>query len=356
MLERFRHLYHDSVRDEALRRFGLTPNAPQSLPGANHSFVYDCRAQDGTRHALKITHQSHRRAPDLLSELHFINHLADAGISAPRALQSLRGNMVEEIPSPYPNGGTFAAAAQRWAPGDLIDWRDWNPDLFAQWGELIGAMHAAAKTYQPPHDAPPRRHWHQDEDWNLNAPMYKTRPQFRNKAQQTKNWLQTLPTDPDSFGIIHSDLHQWNLHRDPATGALTPFDFDNARYDWFIADFTTVIINAVTCQQHHYHRGERQYWTSGVPMTAPQFLRHFMPPFTQGYRRRNALPPIWTRHLPQMLNRHWLTFYADAVRSPTFPNLPAQQQAANFPWRTLPQLKREALTDHWSQFTFDKYP
>ena len=354
MLKRFQHLYTDQIRNEALRRFALTLISPETLPDASHSYVYEC-ARPPNRCILKITHSIHRNPSDILGELEFINHLSDNGIQTPRALPSINGNLVETIPAA---DGHFVAAAYQKAPGALMDWRDWTPRIFVQWGALIGKMHAITKNYHPSDESTRRRYWHQDGDWNINDPIYLTRPAFQQKARATKEWLLTLPTDKDAFGLIHSDLHQWNFfyhNAGPHAAAIHPFDFDNAHYDWFISDFTTVIINALTCQQRHYHRREYDHWTQGKPMNAPTFLNHFMPPFLDGYNRHNRLAPIWLRLLPRFLNRHWLTFHCDALRDPAFARQPPSAQAANFPWRTLAQTEAEVMNDYWSQFNFQKY-
>ena len=187
----------------------------------------------------------------------------------------------------------------------------------------------------------------------LDIEVYQEFPAFREKARGIRDWLLTLPADRDSFGLIHSDLHQWNFFHHE--GNILPFDFDNTHYDWFISDFTTVIINVVNCQQHHYQRGEYDYWTAGMPMTDTEFLDYFFAPFIEGYRRHNALDGVWMHRLPAFLNRHWLTFLTDSLRDPEFGGLTPEQQAAGFPWRTLSQSWDEVMNDYWSRFSFDKY-
>ena len=349
MLQHFKHLYTDDIRTEASRRFGLALVSPEILPDASHSYVYDCQ-RDGAPYILKITHTVHRRPHNRLGEVEFINFLADGGVSAPRVVPSINGNLVETIPA---EDGEFIAVAYQKADGALVDWRAWTPRMFEQWGALIGRMHALAKDYRPSHESIRRRFWHQDTDWNTDAEVYRERPAFREKARRARDWLLTLPTDRDCFGLIHSDLHQWNFFYDGRR--ILPFDFDNTHYDWFISDFTTVVINAVNCQQYHYKRGEYDYWSGGKPMDAAAFLDYFFTPFIEGYRQHNRLDGVWMRRMPAFLNRHWLTFLTDALRDPEFAGLTPERQAASFPWRTLSQSWNEVMNDYWSRFNFDKY-
>ena len=349
MLQHFKHLYSDTIRTESMRRFGLTPVSLDILPDASHSYVYECK-RDGKSYILKITHTIHRRPNHILGELEFINFLADGGVTVPRAVPSLSGNLVESVAA---DEGEFIVVAFEKAEGSLVDWRTWTPQMFEKWGALIGKMHALTKNYQPSTADIRRRFWHQDFDWNTDAEVYRGRPEFREKARGTRDWLMSLPTDSECFGLIHSDLHQWNFFYHE--GRIQPFDFDNTHYDWFISDFTTVIVNVVNCQQYHYGRGEYDHWTAGTPMTATEFLDYFFTPFIEGYRQHNRLDPVWMHHMPAFLNRHWLTFLTDALRDPEFGNLTPEQQAATFPWRTLSQSWDEVMNDYWKQFTFDKY-
>ena len=93
MLQHFKHLYTDAIRTEALRRFAFTPVSLEVLPDASHSYVYDCE-QEGVPRILKITHTLHRQPHHILGELEFINFLADGGVTVPRAVPSVNGNLV----------------------------------------------------------------------------------------------------------------------------------------------------------------------------------------------------------------------------------------------------------------------
>ena len=106
-----------------------------------------------------------------------------------------------------------------------------------------------------------RRHWHEDRDWELECSVATCKMELRRHGQRIKDWLLSLPADRESYGLVHSDLHQWNMLRDGRE--LWPIDFDNLHYDWFLSDFTTVIINVVLCQQRSYARGEYDKWTGG---------------------------------------------------------------------------------------------
>ena len=345
MLKEFGHLYDDGVRSEAERRFGLTRVGAIPHQGS-HSYVFEYPA-DGSPVILKITHSSHRQVRQILGELDFTNYLADKGVNVSRAIPSLWGELVETLEA---DSGYFLATAYEKAPGGLVECREWTPELFEGWGALIGRMHALTKGYEPKDESIRRRHWHENRDWDLESSVPESKLEFRRYGQRIKDWLLSLPTDRDSYGLIHSDLHQWNMLSD--NGELWPIDFDNLHYDWFLSDFTTVIINAVICQAQSNRLGRHDEWTGGRKMDSAEFLGYFMDPFLSGYKTENALDPVWIRRLPRFLARHYFTFYVDSLWDPEFVYLSEEEQSTEFPWRTLRQMEDEIRRDYWGQFDF----
>ena len=348
MLKEFGHLYSDDVRAEAERRFGLARAGSLALE-ASHSYVFDYPFEDRSV-ILKITHGSHRQIHQILGELDFTEYLATNGVNLSPPIPSLDGKLVETLEA---NAGYFLATAYEKAPGALVDWREWTPELFERWGALIGRMHALTKSYEPSDESIRRRHWYENRDWHLESSVPESSVEFRRKGQRIKDWLLSLPSDRDSYGLIHSDLHQWNMLYDGRQ--LWPIDFDNLHYDWFLSDFTTVIINAVICQGRCFREGDYDSWTGGRKMGSQQFLDYFLGPFISGYRGENALDPIWLRRLPRFLSRHYFTFYIDALWDPGFIHLSESERAAEFPWRALRQLEDEVRYDFWERFDFGRF-
>ena len=354
MLKEYGHLYNDAVRSVAERRFGLIRHGSVSHQGS-HSLVYEYPRGGSPVAAvrpiiLKITHSSHRRAPQILGEIDFTNYLAKNGMNVSRAIPSLDGNLVETLEA---DRGYFLAVAYEKAPGELPDWREWTPELYEQWGALIGRMHALTKSYEPSDESIRRRHWHENRDWHLDSSVPDSRGELRLHGQQIKDWLLSLPMDRDSYGLIHSDVHQWNMLRNG--DELWPIDFDNLHYDWFLSDFTTVVINVALSQEHSHTLGRYDEWTGGRKMDSEEFVGYFMEPFMSGYRQMNALDPVWMSHLPRFLNRHYFTFFVDALWDPEFEHLSEEEQAAYFPWRTLKQLEDEVSGNYWDRFDFSKF-
>ena len=75
-----------------------------------------------------------------------------------------------------------------------------------------------------------------------------------------------------------------------------------------------------------------------------------------GYRQENTLDPIWLHRLPRFLNRHHFTFFVDSLWDPELQAPQSEEeQAADFPWRTLKQLEDEVSGSYWDRFDFSRF-
>jgi Ser/Thr protein kinase RdoA (MazF antagonist) len=145
------------------------------------------------------------------------------------------------------------------------------------------------------------------------------------------------------FGLIHGDLHQWNLIWDGET--LRPIDFDNCSYDWFAADLSVILHNVLALQAHSSSIGDDLAWTGGSRMTGPEFAEHFMGAFMKGYTSENSTDMLLLDALLDLLRRRHLSVLLDRWRDPQEVALSGERQAARFPYRSLAQHKREVIDD-----------
>ncbi|MFT4974491.1 MAG: Ser/Thr protein kinase RdoA (MazF antagonist) [Myxococcota bacterium] len=101
--------------------------------------------------------------------------------------------------------------------------------------------------------------------------------------------LRALPQSPETFGIAHSDLHQFNFFRSP-DGRLLPFDFDDCEYSPFIREVSIPLYYAL----------------GGIPDRpgAPSreaFGEHFLVCFLRGFQREVPLSRPQLTQLPAFL-------------------------------------------------------
>jgi len=62
---------------------------------------------------------------------------------------------------------------------------------------------------------------------------------FARGRQHLHGLLTAMPTGPDHFGLIHSDLHLGNVMADGKT--LTVIDFDDCGYGWFVHELAVAL-------------------------------------------------------------------------------------------------------------------
>ncbi|MDB5083185.1 MAG: putative phosphotransferase enzyme family, partial [Bacilli bacterium] len=110
--------------------------------------------------------------------------------------------------------------------------------------------------------------------------------------------LKLLPKDKDSYGLVHSDLHQKNFF--VQNGSITAFDFDDAGYHFFISDISIILYSAI-CYPAKKSDDQSEF--------AKLFFHHFM----EGYHSENRLDSFWYDTIPDFIRmRHALalvTFY-----------------------------------------------
>lgn len=291
----------DLLRPEHLRHAVRSWTADEVEPrliGEVENFVYALETPEGGR-ILRLTHSSHRTADMVASELEWIVWLAEHGIRACRPIPTRSGDWIEVLPV----GDTyFVAALFEQAPGRPVGFRDpdpavWAPDLFHLWGRTLGRIHAASKRYVPSLPSLKRPEWHED-DIVVRSPDYLSPndPGALEAMDRSLEWLRTLPSDREGYGLIHADLHQGNFH--VHDGEIWAFDFDDCAYHWFIQDLAMPIYYSLM--------------TISLEDTAEcvRFMRGFFPPLIDGYRTENALDPFWIEQLPGFLSFRDLLLYA----------------------------------------------
>ena len=282
-------LFNGGILKAACQRYAIAVNKIQLLDGFE-SFIYEFERPDG-QFILRIGH-SDRRSPNLIrGEVDWINYLAEGGTTVARAVLSQKENLVEPIEDGH--GGQFLCTAFVKALGRIAERDQINDRLFRNDGRLLGRMHALAKTYTPSDPSWKRYAWDDPENNTPDRQLPITEIVIRNKYQTVFEHLQTLPPDPDGYGMIHQDAHLGNLFVDE-NYTLTLFDFDDCVHGHFIYDIAMVLF----------------YISMWGRDDVTGFTGHFMPVFLQGYREHNRLDPRWLSELPHFLKLREIDLFA----------------------------------------------
>ncbi|MCU0519304.1 MAG: phosphotransferase [Anaerolineae bacterium] len=294
-----------TLSDEGAARFGLDLSRLKYLGGEDGD-VYEGQDADEA-FIFKLVPTDELGATPTLEKLAFAQYLADAGMRVARPLPSPQGAMIEIVRS-----GTVVIAATKAAkaPGRhprTDNPQEWNDDLFARWGQVVGRMHALTKSYA---GGAGIMHWH-DEVAAMMAWCHdaEVSPHWENM----RDHLAALPKDRVSYGLIHNDLHPYNfmVNQDE----IVVFDFDVCGHHWFMTDIGIALFHAL-------------WMTPTERMTSREaFARQFLTAFIGGYEKENHLDDRWWKELPTFLAYRRLLLFTVFADSWGSADAPAWQQA-----------------------------
>jgi Ser/Thr protein kinase RdoA (MazF antagonist) len=177
------------------------------------------------------------------------------------------------------------------APGDHPRWDRGtaeNDRLCETWGQVMGRMHALTKRYD---DGAEIGDWREEHTGFAN---WCRDDAVRAKWLELGEYLETLPRDVDSYGLIHNDLHPQNFVVTYAGGQpqITVIDFEVCNHHWFACDIATAL----------YPIAVRWVRLPDKRMTHLEFAQRAYDHFMIGYRRENRIDDAWLARLPYFLS------------------------------------------------------
>ncbi len=254
--------------------------------------------QAGRQYVLKFAPVPGERVPGLRAKLDFASYLGANGVSVARPRASASGALIETLPFPGPRGQVYAVTASERAMGrNAFEAREWNDELFTQWGRLIGQMHRLTKSYDEV------RPWPDGLVGDWEGEHYSFAHSCEDEAVRAR-WfaladvLRSYTTDRDSYGLVHNDPHPFNFTVSREQGALrlTLFDFDVCLYHWFMTDIGIALFHALWAQRIDGHSAE-------------VFAARFMERFARGYEAENRLDGTWWQRLPVFVKYRQILLY-----------------------------------------------
>jgi Ser/Thr protein kinase RdoA (MazF antagonist) len=280
--------FHERIRDEAGRRYGLSPSDLTQLD-AFENFVYEAVNQDGVDLILRISHSARRTADYTMGEIEFVRYLGAAGLPVSQPILSDSGQFLERIEDSEP-GHYFVATAFERAKGVVFDdapplrERYWKPELFRDLGRIFARLHNRAQTYKLSNPRFKRQEWCEYDVVDIDRFAPPEEQLVRERTARIIERLKQLPCTPDDHGLIHADLHAHNFCF--ADGRITVFDFDNLEYAWFVKDIAVIIFYVARGEP----RGRRE-----------ETVAAFLAPFLDGYREHRRCERAWLEVIPDLL-------------------------------------------------------
>lgn len=299
--------FNEDILQQALHCFEADPGSVKLLDGFE-SIIYEFD-RGGQSYILRLGHSGRRNEALIQAEVDWINYLHDGGAGVARAVVSSSGRLVERFPDGA--GQDFLATVFVKASGRIPRREDWSAGLYQLYGELMGRMHALAKTY--PRPASPRYHWNAKINMHVDEWLPPEEHLAAERYYEILDHINDLPVNAEGYGMIHQDAHSGNFFFDPEARKITMFDFDDCCYGHFIYDIAMVIF---------YHAMWRDQNT--------EFMTFFLGNFFSGYRRMNRLDPSWLSGLPYFIRLREVDLYAALLHSMTPEEIAADAWTARY--------------------------
>jgi len=271
----------DDIIEAISNLYGLSPQKFKPI----NRFFYEYED-----HIIRVIH--HRNEAEVKDEVHWLNHLSDHKINVTRVLPSQTGQLFDTFKR---SDTLYFVTTFEKAKGKPPTQAEGNADLFRRIGQLIGKMHKTTKSYTP---IGSRKDWHDDDICNYDKYLPINHTLIREKCKEAIEEIQTLPKNRNTYGIIHSDIHQTNMHL--RNDEITLFDFDDCEKHYFVNDLAIVI----------YWSLEVSFNGTDIHTYATTLARHLF----RGYAEENDLDVFWFGQIPKFLKLREVISLIDAHR------------------------------------------
>lgn len=213
------------------------------------------------------------------AEMDWLYYLAknNIGVGLP-----LRSNNGELVISTQDNGKNFIVTAFETVSGGFWDKNNpdkWNENVFYNWGKIMGDIHRLTKDFKPANGIDIRSTF--DGRFALDDNV-KNCPSVNKIVENLINEIMALPKDDDSYGLIHNDMHQWNIYIDG--NKINVFDFDDALYGWYALDIGIALYHGL--------------WWGRKNDAGNDFTNSIIENFLKGYLSANHLSDFWISKIP----------------------------------------------------------
>jgi Ser/Thr protein kinase RdoA (MazF antagonist) len=286
----------ETILAAAAAAFGAEASACRPVRGGNFSSVYSFTHADGPS-ILRLTPPNPEiDASWMHATLAFMDFLARGGVSVPAPRFSLGGELVVTLPG---REGEFLAACFELAPGVLgeeLPFDAWTATSFETLGRAVGTFHARARSYQPP-PGMERPHWDQAGNC-FNPSEHIPDPLLAQRRAEAFAAAQTLPRDPQAYGLIHADLHGGNFILEAGSGRITLLDFDDCARGWYAMDIAMCL---------------HDFCIISPQPDKNAFGAHFLLHFLRGYLPAHPMDTVWIERLPVFLKLLETGIYAQVA-------------------------------------------
>ena len=292
--------------EQAIKLFSLQNYDFREVEGheGGRNRIFICSKGGEKKFVLRISATGDRTENDYLAETEFVRFLAENGAPVADVIPSVNGKLVEVI-----DGADSIAAGDdgaapvfislfEYAKGMLLAenayrYRDGAPlsEYFFNTGKTLGKIHELSKVFMPV--AGHRRPDYFDK-YNIeyiNQLIPDKYNELKSAIAARLETFRALPTDAQSYGLVHFDFSDGNYHIDMDTGAITVFDFDNCLYCWYMFDLANLWLHNEGWCRHEPDPGKRF-----------KLMQQCFDLQLQGYKTETELPDELLEKLPLFID------------------------------------------------------
>ena len=271
--------------EQAVKLFSLQDYDCREVEGheGGRNKIFVCSKGGEKKFVLRISATGDRTEKDYLAEAEFVRYLAENGALVADVIPSANGKLVEvldDIAAPvfislfeYAKGMLLCDIGYRYREGAPLT------EYFFNTGKTLGKIHALSKNFKPV--AGHRRPDYFDK-YNMeyiNRLIPDKYSELKSAIAARLETFRVLPTDAQSYGLVHFDFSDGNYHIDMSNGNITVFDFDNCMYCWYMFDLANLWLH-------------NEGWTRQEPDPNKRFaiMQQCFDLQLQGYKTETELP------------------------------------------------------------------
>jgi len=240
--------------------YGLSGCVIKPIDGheGGRNLIYVCESDKIIRIALL----NDRSREDFLAETEYVRYLHEHGGSVSNVVDSLNGNMVEEVI--HENHTYFVCVFEKAKGKQLVEngyqYRDGVPisEYYYNCGKTLGKLHrlSKAKEYAPKHKR--SSFFARFNSEYIDKLIPDSLSTLKEKLYRLLEKLDGLSKSSETYGMIHLDYSDGNYNIDFETGQITVYDFDNACFGWYLYDLANLWTHGVGWIQHEPDSDKRK--------------------------------------------------------------------------------------------------
>jgi Ser/Thr protein kinase RdoA (MazF antagonist) len=261
--------------------------------GRNQIFI--CSKNDEKKFVLRISSTGDRTEKDYLAETEFVHYLAKGGAPVADVIPSVNGKFVEVVDD---GEAPVFISLFEYAKGVLLcdngyRYREDAPleEYFYNTGKALGKIHELSKGFEPNTDHRRPDYFDKYNMEYISRLIPDTYSDLKNAIARRLEKFRTLPTDSQSYGLVHFDYSDGNYHIDMTNGNITVFDFDNCMYCWYMFDLANL-----------YLHGEGWFRYESDPAKREAGMQNYFNTILKGYKSETTISDALLNQLPLFID------------------------------------------------------